>query len=235
MLAVDISSGFIWGELGDQVSRWARGDLLEYKAFGNWFGKINDPILNEFLKVWGRIEIERQDHQQVEDTARIRFEKTQRRFHEYKGYLAEVYMIQVLWNSQGRTLPGRYFHSGGDIVMPDRFSYIDQRHRPGAGVKMETDIYAAAGTEVWMAESKWWNRPAGPDVVTDMLGQAEILRKRKGDDLRTLRLWIFAHDGLSSGAAELVRQHGILWSSRAELDGLLREVSLRKLPELEET
>jgi len=290
MLAVDISSGFIWGELGDQVSRWigrvneqgitkwilylaaleedgkdidleriqnelkrqenadvplqkireilirlARGDLLEYKAFGNWFGKISDPILNEFLKVWGRIEIERQNHQQVEEKVVSRFEKTKRRFHEYKGYLAEVYMIQILWNSQGRTLPGRYFHSDRDIVMPDRFFYIDQRHRPGAGERMETDIYAGAGTEVWMAESKWRNRPAGPDVVTNLLRQAEILRERKGDDLRTLRLWIFSHDGLTGKVLELVREHGILWSSRAELDGLLREVNLRKLPELEET
>ena len=289
MLAVDITSGFIWGEMSDQVSRWisrvneqgitkwilylaaleedgkdidlgriqkelkrqentdvslqkikeilirlARGDLLEYKAFGNWFGKTNDPILNEFLKVWGRIEVERQNHQQVEEKVVSRFERTKRRFHEYKGYLAEVYMIQVLWNSQGRTLPGRYFHSDRDIVMPDRFFYIDQRHRPGAGERMETDIYAGAGTEVWMAESKWRNRPAGPDVVTNLLRQAEILRERKGDDLRTLRLWIFSHDGLTGKVLELVREHGILWSSRAELDGLLREVNLRKLPELEE-
>ncbi|KPA15397.1 hypothetical protein MHK_004407, partial [Candidatus Magnetomorum sp. HK-1] len=110
MLAIDISSGFIWMELSDQVNRWierineygitkwilylaaieedkeidlhriqrelkiqetkdvpiskikeimiklARGDLLEYKMFGNWFCKINDPILNEFLKIWGAIE-----------------------------------------------------------------------------------------------------------------------------------------------------------------------------------
>ncbi|MDM8521766.1 hypothetical protein QUF80_00180 [Desulfococcaceae bacterium HSG8] len=194
---------------------------------------MNDPILNEFLKVWGKIEIERQDHQEVRDEVRIRFERVQRKFHEYKGYLAEVYMIRILWNSQGKTLPGGYFHSDRDIVMPDRFSYIDQRHRPGAGRKMETDIYGAAGREVWMAESKWRSRPVGPDAVRHLLRQAEILRERKGDDLKTLRLWIFAHNGLTGKAKELIREHGILWSSREELDGLLREVNLRKLPELE--
>ena len=31
--------------------------LIEYKSFGNWFGKVNDPVLNEFLKVWGKIEV----------------------------------------------------------------------------------------------------------------------------------------------------------------------------------
>jgi hypothetical protein len=76
----------------------------------------------------------------------------------------------------------------------------------------------------------------GPDVVEDLLRQAEILRERKGDDLETLRLWIFAHDGLTRKAERIwSAEHGILWSSRAELDGLLREVNLRKLPELEDT
>ena len=46
-------------------------------------------------------------------------------------------MIQLLWNSQRRTLPGKYFHSHEDITVPDRFIYIDQRHRPGTGIKRE--------------------------------------------------------------------------------------------------
>ena len=103
LLAIDISSGFIWNELSDQVNRWierindygitkwilylsaleegneidikriqqelklrdnqdvstetikavliklSRGDLIDYKEFGGWFGKINDPILLDIL------------------------------------------------------------------------------------------------------------------------------------------------------------------------------------------
>jgi len=117
MLAVDISSGFIWSELFDQVTSWiervndigitkwvlylsalddpdaknereirveriqeelkrregkevsieeireilvrlSRGDLLEYSLLGYWFRKTDDPILLEFLKVWGKIYVE---------------------------------------------------------------------------------------------------------------------------------------------------------------------------------
>jgi hypothetical protein len=112
ILAVDLSSGFIWAELNDQVTKWierineygitkwvlylsaleegdrldldriqkelaeregkvvpmetirdvliklSRGDLLQYMELGGWFRKIDDPILLEFLKVWGRIEVE---------------------------------------------------------------------------------------------------------------------------------------------------------------------------------
>ncbi len=289
ILAVDISSGFIWAELSDQVRRWiartneygitkwilylaarqeteeidleqiraglkthefvdvpvqkikevmirlARGDLLEFKPFGNWFGKVNDPILNEFIKVWGLIEVEKQHRSEIEERTLKKFSVIERRFHEYKGYLAEVYMIQILWNGQGKTLPGKFFHSEQDIKIPHRFFYIDQRHRKGAGKRMEVDIYGGAATEVWMAESKWRSgRKAGPDVVEHLLRQGEILKRREKKYLKLLRLWIFSHDGFTRQAEEQMEQNQVLWSTREDLDGLLEAVNLRKLPVLDQ-
>ena len=75
----------------------------------------------------GEIEVERQNHGLAEDRTIKKFRKTQKRFHEYKGYLAEVHMIQILWNGRRQKLPGRFFHSREDIIIPHRFSYIDQR------------------------------------------------------------------------------------------------------------
>ncbi|MCP4691646.1 MAG: hypothetical protein GY859_26605 [Desulfobacterales bacterium] len=288
LLAIDISSGFIWAELSDQVNRWiervnklnitkwvlflaameegreidlerirkelyerekieasiqeikdvlvklARGDLLEYKSFGAWFGKIKDPILNEFLKVWGQIEVEKQTPRYIEEKTVKKFKRIKKRFDNYKGYLAETYMIQVLWNSQRKTLPGKFFHRDEDIVMPERFYYIDQRHRPGAGKKVEVDIHGGAGSEKWLAESKWWTKKKiGPDTVETLLEQADVVKEREGEDLETLRLWIFAYDGATGPAMELMKEHGVLWSTRAELDGLLETARLRKLPVLE--
>ncbi len=286
-LAADISSGFIWAELSDQVRRWidrtneygitkwilylaagqeteeidleqiqiglkthefvdvpiqkikevmirlARGDLLEFKSFGNWFGKINDPILNEFIKVWGLIEVEKQLRPEIEERTLKQFSIIEKRFHEYKGHLAEVYMIQVLWNSQGKTLPGKYFHSADDIKIPNRFFYIDQRRRMGAGRKMEVDIYGGAATEVWLAESKWWTgKKAGPDIVEHLLRQGEIVRQREEKYLKILRLWIFAHDGFTRQAENRMEKNNVLWSTREDLDALLETVNLRKLPVL---
>ncbi len=286
LLAVDISSGFIWAELSDQVNRWierinehgitkwtlylaaleqedeinldriqkelyekekievtipeikdvlvrlSRGDLIEYKSFGNWFGKINDPILNDFLKVWGRVEVERQNPRDIQEGVVSEYGKMQKRFNEYKGYLAEVYMIQILWNGQRKTLPGKYFHSEEDVAIPWHFIYINQRHRPSAGKKMEVDIYASSGNEIWMAESKWRADKIGPGVVETLLEQAEIVKERKKEHLETLRLWIFTHGGATGSAIELMKRHGVFWSTRAELDGLLETVKLRKLPML---
>jgi len=289
MLAVDLSSGFIWGELNDQVTRWiarineygitkwilylaaleeekwinlpriqeqlleregkkieldlikdvliklSMGDLIEYSSMGNWFRKIKDPILNEFLKVWGQINVVGEQAETVRHETVKKYRALQRQFSEHKGYLAEIYMIQILWNTQRQTLPGQYFHSTQDIQIPDRFFYIHQRNRISAGKGIEIDIYAGAGDEVWIAESKWWiGRKVGLKTVEDLLTQAERVREREGPDLQSLRVWLFAHDGVIEKAETLMRQHNILWSTRSDLDALLTLAKLRTLPKLEE-
>ena len=285
MLAVDLSSGFIWGELNDQVTRWidrineygitkwilylaalesdewinlpriqqqlleregkeieleqikdvliklSMGDLIEYSQMGNWFRQIKDPILNEFLKVWGRIKVAGEKANFVRDEIRHQYRCLKRKFAEHKGYLAEVYMIQMLWNSQRQVLPGKYFHSSKDIQVPNRFTYIEHRGRLGMGYGQEIDIYAAAGIEGWVAESKWWEgRKVGVSVVKLLLEQAQQIQEKR--ELEILRVWLFAYDGVTEEAETLMRQHQILWSDHTDLDALLTLVKLRPLPEL---
>jgi hypothetical protein len=286
-LAVDLSSGFIWGELNDQVSRWierlnaygvtkwvlylsalgdedkidlerirrelwerdrqdvslatirdvliklSRGDLLEYAEFGNWFRKTDDPILLDFLRVWGRIEVERQSPRVVQRELEQKYQTLERRIADHRGYLAEVYMAQVLWSGQRQTLPGRWFHSDQDVVIPWRFNYIWHRTRLGAGAGMELDIEAAAGAEVWIGESKWQReRSIGRAEVETLLQKAERVRQKEGPLLKTLRVWFFSHSGFTAEATALMQQHGVWWSAREDLDALLTQVGLRRLPEL---
>jgi len=287
MLAVDLSSGFIWEELNEQVTRWinrindqsitkwilylaaleegqwidlpriqrqllereglqveleaiknvliklSHGDLIEYSQLGNWFRHIKDPILNEFLKVWGRIKVRGEAADKVQHETVKKAATLQRQFAEYKGYLAEVYMIQILWNTQGQTLPGKYFHSHQDITIPDRFFYIDHRNRRSAGKGIEIDIYAAAGSEVWIAESKWWEqKKVGIKSIQILQQQIERVRDREGPDLRTLTAWLFAYNGVTEEAEALMREHQIWWSNQADLDALLTLAKLRTLPNL---
>ena len=283
MLAVDLSSGFIWGELKDQVMRWinrineygitkwilylaaleegewidlhriqqqlleregkkialdtikdiliklSQGDLLEYSQMGNWFRHIKDPILNEFLKVWGRINVVGENATKVHEDIRQKYRRLRKKFSDHKGYLAEVYMIQILWNSQRQVLPGKYFHQNQDIQVPDRFGYIAHRSSLSMGLGVELDVYAAAGIEGWLAESKWWEgRKVGVKVVERLLEQAAEINQRK--DLDILRVWLFAYDGVTAEAEALMRQHQILWSNRSDLDALLTLAKLRNLP-----
>jgi len=287
ILAVDLSSGFIWSELNDQVNRWierineygitkwilylsaiqednkddeidlnqiqkalleregkeisiekirdvliklSRGDLLEYMEFGGWFRKVQDPILLEFLKVWGRLEVERQNPNRVRDELQLKYSHFKRSINELKGYLAEVYMVQILFNSQQKKLPGRYFHQDVDVEIPD-FSYIHQRERIAPGADSEIDIHGGAGVEQWVAESKWYhNRKVGIAEIQKLIEKGEWVRKDIGADFA--RVWFFSHDGFTEEAETFMQEQGVLWSTREDLDGLLDYVKLRRLPAL---
>jgi len=285
MLAVDLSSGFIWGELNDQVSRWierineygitkwilylsaleegdrlnlerirqelkqregkdvpletirevliklSRGDLLQYMELGGWFRKVDDPILLEFLRVWGRIEVEGQDRGRIRDNLITRYQKLKRRISEHLGYLAEVYMAQILLNSQRQSLPGKFFHQGEDIEIPD-FIYVRLRERLSAGPDREIDVLGAAGKEKWVCESKWLTtEPVGRDAVKVLLKKAQWVQEEL--DPSILRMWFFAHNGFTKDALTLIEEKGIFWSTRANLDALLQYVGLRALPNLD--
>ncbi len=287
ILAVDLSSGFIWGELNDQVGRWiervnehgvtkwvlylsaleegewidperirrelrerdgrdvsaetvrdilvklSRGDLLEYNDLGRWFRKIDDPILLEFLKVWGRIAVEGARPDTVQKQLVRKYQTLQKRIYNHLGYLGEIYMAQVLWNSQNKTLPCASFHSPEDVTVPWHFNYIRHRTRLGPASDMELDVEAAAGKEMWICESKWWRgRKAGVREVESLLYKADLLREKEGPGLQILRLWFFARDGFAPEAEALMAEKGVLWSDRADLDGLLAYAGLKRLPDI---
>ncbi|QTA81136.1 NTP hydrolase p-loop-containing [Desulfonema limicola] len=291
ILAVDITSGFIWGELNDQVTKWisrineynitkwilylsaldentehekrgrlnieriqqelmkregkqvpldtirdvliklSRGDLLEYLELGGWFRRVKDPILLEFLKVWGRIEVEGQNHNLVRYDLETLYEKTLRKFHEYRGYLAEVHMSQVLINGQRKVLSASFFNAEEDIKMPSRFIFVKHRMRLGSGKGREIDVIGAAGSQVWVCQSKWVKeKKIGIAALKDLVSQADIVKQDLNP--RMIRMWLFAHDGLTKDALSFAEKHGILWSARQEFDELLEYLGLRKLPDL---
>jgi hypothetical protein len=284
ILAVDISSGFIWGELNDQVNRWmerineygitkwvlylsaiqkgekidlkqiqqalleqdyqtvslekirevliklSRGDLVEYLELGGWFRKVKDPILLEFLQVWGRIEVKGQDETTVREDFESKYTQIKKQISDLKGYLAEVYMAQILQNAQRQTLPGHYFHQDEDIKVP-RFHYVRLRERLGSGTGVEIDVHAGAGGEQWVAESKWQqNHKASITEIRKLLDKAEIVKQDR--EAKLMRIWFFSYDGFAPKVLDFMSEHGVLWSTKEDLDGLLDYVKLRRLPKL---
>ncbi|ETR71664.1 MAG: hypothetical protein OMM_02321 [Candidatus Magnetoglobus multicellularis str. Araruama] len=289
ILAIDLSSGFIYTELRDQVMKWidrlnnrnitkwilylaaldkenkidpiriqkelkaregeyveiedirnvmiklSQGDLIDYKEFGGWFTHINDPVLQEFLKVWGEIEVAGKFRNKIEQEVIKEFQSLTKKYKNYQGYLAEVFMIQVLWNNQKKTLDGQFFHQSHTVKMPNRFIFIDHRSKLNAGKGMEIDIYATAGLDLWIAESKWWNKPVDVSVVRQFIDLGKRVKEREEMDggLNTLTLWLFASNGVTRPAQEMLDNHGIYWSTKSDLNALLRMSGLRELPDIE--
>ncbi|ETR68760.1 MAG: hypothetical protein OMM_04371 [Candidatus Magnetoglobus multicellularis str. Araruama] len=290
VLAVDLSSGFIWGELNDQVNRWitrindqnitkwvlylsaldentnqerrgelnleniqktiehhegkvvpikeifdvlvklSRGDLVEYLEMGRWFRRVDDPILLEFLKVWGQFDVKGKSIDTIQYDLRKKYQTLSRQIHNYKGYLAEIHMSQILWNGQRKQLPKEWFHHEEDILLPD-FIFIYNRRRLSSGKGKEIDVLAASGGEVWVCQSKWVvGSKIGIDVFKQLQDQADAVNTEM--EPIKLRMWLFAHDGLTQSAETYAREHQILWSTRSEMDLLLTHLGLRQLPNI---
>jgi hypothetical protein len=221
-------------KIREVLIRLSRGDLLEYRELGGWFHKVDDPILIEFLRIWGRIDVERQNPGTVQEELLARYSRLQRRVHEYQGYLAEVFMAQVLLNSQDQQkqpFPGHFFNSPTDIQMGWPVVYVHHRQRLRSGQGQEIDLLAAIGTERWVCQSKWvTTHKIGVAVVEGLLAQAAAVHA--DFELSSVRCWLFAYAGLTGEAEALARHEGVLWSNREQLDGLLTYLGLRTLPDL---
>jgi hypothetical protein len=155
-----------------------------------------------------------------------------RKFHELAGYLAEVYMAQILLNDRRQTVPGHFFNESTDIEVPD-FVYVSLREQLGAGPEREIDVHGAAGVEQWIAESRWHHgRKVGVNDINKLLAKADMVKKNLDADL--VRVWFFGYNGFTNKALTLMKEKGVLWSTRDELDELLEYVNLRRLPILED-
>jgi len=116
------------------------------------------------------------------------------------------------------TLPGRYFNIDEDVKIP-YFTFVRHRFRISSGKGRKIDILGAAGEEQWVCQSKWvQGNKISTGVLKDLKAQADEVKKEKDPEI--MRMWIFAHDGLSRPALKFAEKHGILWSSRRELDEL---------------
>ncbi len=288
ILALDLASGFIWGELSDQVHRWierineygiskwilylaaleegekidpehiqqqlrhkqgsevslekirdilvklSRGDLLEHLDLGGWFRKLKDPILADFLRAWGRIVVEGESQVRVQNELRQEYERLLKRIADHKGYVAEIYLAQILWSMQGKPLPAQYVHTEQDVWVPHIFSYVWNRVRLGAGPDREVDVYAGAGKEHWIAECKWQTRKkVGQSEVQAFLELAPLVLEHERGGVKILRMWFFSYSGFTPEAEQLMFDKGILWSDKQDLNALLEQAGLRCLPELE--
>ncbi|CAN2047845.1 ATPase domain protein, prokaryote domain protein [Candidatus Magnetomoraceae bacterium gMMP-1] len=286
ILAIDLSSGFIYQELREQVMKWierlndhnitkwilylaaldeeeridierirkelkrqegkdveiekikdvmvrlSQGDLIEYKSFGGWFSHVKDPILQDFLKAWGKVEVAGKRQTHVTEEIVLKYESLNRKYKNYQGYLAEVFMIQILWNNQNKMVDGKYFNYPESIKVP-HFIYIDQRTRLGAGKGKEIDIFASGGLDVWIAESKWKKDPVGKEVVENLIWQGSLVKEKRGEKLDSLTLWLFASSGVTEGAKKMIEKNGILLSTKEDLNALLIDSGLRKLPKID--
>ena len=89
------------------------------------------------------------------------------------------------------------------------------------------------GKERWVCESKWWQeRKVGQTEIQSLIRKGEAVKEEAGKGLQILRLWFLGHNGFTKEAEYLMKEKGMFWSTRDDLNGLLQLVGLRQLPDI---
>jgi hypothetical protein len=60
-----------------------------------------------------------------------------------------------------------------------------------------------------------------------------IVKEKIGKNLRNLTLCLYTSNGVTVNAKSLIEDHHILWSTKAELNDLLEDSGLRRLPDFD--
>ncbi|MBV7339587.1 hypothetical protein KFU94_67525 [Chloroflexi bacterium TSY] len=122
-----------------------------------------------------------------------------------------------------------------DIPMPWSVIFVNHRVDLGLGKGKEIDILASVGGDMWVCQSKWvTTRKINEEPLHELIVQAEAVRRDNEVEIPELRMWLFAHEGLTQSAEKFAREQGILWSTRSQLDELLAYLGLCQLPDIDE-
>ncbi len=104
-----------------------------------------------------------------------------------------------------------------------------------SGEGQELDLVGGAGPDAWICQSRWVvGKKQGVKVLKVLLAQRDLFVEHFAPR-RPVTLWLFAYKGLINEAQTFAKRHGILWSTREQLDELLELLGLRPLPNLDES
>lgn len=230
-------------EVRDMCYDLARADLIDEYEERERYGKVKDPILNEFLKEYTKMDKEKKPQDLVlseklaEYESRIEELKKQLSSKEgilsnYKGKTVEVYIryLMTRWNNE--EIDGWYFGRAEKVLLP-KFIWIDSQSLKAAGTpSYEFDMIGVRARRGWIGESKYWEgKRIGVEQIKDFADKCEKVA-RAALNLKEMKIWYFSKDGFTEEAREYMQEQGILYSDEDSLNELLLYFGLERLPQM---
>jgi len=209
----------------------ARADLVEEDALGIGYRAVRDPILNEFLQVWVRMERESVPAGMLVSEWQERYQRLVRKMHEYKGYVAERWIELMMMKWREEKVEGKeYFGVEGKVRLP-RFDWVGKWELVTRdGKRAEPDVIGRFFGGAWVVESKYWEQKVSLKEVHELEAMGKIGKEALGEE--EVKLWYFSKRGFTDEAMEYMRKQGILHTNEEQLNRLLRRYGLRELPKM---
>ena len=209
----------------------ARADLVEEDSLRIGYSAVRDPLLNEFLRLWVRMEREGVPRRTLLREKLQEYQRRVKRMDDFKGYFAErlVELLMTKWRDE--VVDGEmYFGVVEEVTLPHFIEVGKERLKVREKPAVEMDVVGWRMGEAWVIESRYWKDKMGLGEVQTFEERGEVAREALKVD--EMRLWYFSKAGFTEEAKGHMRERGILHSDAEQLDDLLQRFGLRKLPEM---
>ena len=200
--------------------------------WGHIFHNLEDPILRDFIGTQYELDVERKPLTQVLENLLREYKKLKGKHADLVGALVKARIEALLNRFDGRTVPGRLFHTEGEVVLPRFHAVADTKVKPPGEREYQIDLQGRWHTEkldlwAWVVEIKHWKRRVTADVVERFVeAYTALARETKLDG--TVK-WLVNKGGFTRGAIEALEQHDIYYSGAAEINELLRMFGIERL------
>ncbi|MDI6794797.1 MAG: hypothetical protein QME81_18350, partial [bacterium] len=221
----------------------ARADLIDEYEEHERYGKVKDPILNEFLKEYTKMSKEKKSQDVVLDEKLVEYENQVEMLKKelasregllsnYKGKTVEVYLryLMTRWNNE--EIEGTFFGSKERIFLP-KFIWVDSQmlKAPNTGAH-QFDLIGKKTSTGWIGESRYWEgKKIGVEQTRNFADKCERIA-RVVLKLKEMKIWYFSKDGFTDKAKEYMQKHGILYSDEESLNNLLLHFGLERIPQM---
>ena len=219
----------------DEVVRVLRqlafAEMIDARG-GPIFFNLKDPLLRDFIETQYELDVEGAPLAKVlEDLAR-EYKKLKGKHADLVGALVEARIEALLNRFDGRTVPGRLFHTEGEVKLPRFHAAADTKVKPPGEREYQIDLQGRWHTEkldlwAWVVEIKHWKKRVAADVVGKFVAAYTALAQET--KLDGVVPWLVNKGGFTKGAIEMMKQHSIYYSGAAEINELLRAFGIERL------
>ena len=204
------------------------------------FQGLQDKMLTKYITLTLRSLVERVEQEQVRRDVRRDLAreieavaadlKTMRgAWNQVIGRSAEVFVENVMYKFDGRTVRGELFNATGEVRLPRFAEVYRTRTQMPAEREYQIDVFGRVVEEGetvgWAVEVRKREEKFGTPDVEKFRQALESVRQEKGLD-RVVG-WVFSAGGFTSDAARELKAVRLLYSTTDELRDLLDEFHLR--------
>lgn len=225
----------------DRLRLLTKADIISGDIPG-WdsFQGLQDKMLYKYITLTLRGPVERVDQEQVRldvrrDLAReieaisADLETMRGTWSQVIGRSAEIFVENVMYKFDGRTVRGALFNAEEEVRLPDFTEVYRTRTQMPGERGYQIDVFGRAeedGEDIgWAVEVRKREPKFGLPDVAKFRGALESVQREKRLD-RVVG-WVFSTGGFTGEAAQELKAAGVLYSTTAELQYLLDEFHLR--------